>query len=98
MLLLPGQERERSGSQLLLEFYFIPVLPATLGKVGVDDVSSTPCVASAGEKVKLTGPWLDGLSRWECQSDCLWLFEPRLISSVGLYTWLTGSELYFLIC
>lgn len=56
--LFPDQERERSGSQLLPEFYLIHVSPEELGKAGVDDVSSAPCVASAapGEKVEADQP------------------------------------------
>lgn len=56
--LFPEQQRERSGSQLLPEFYFIHVSPEELGKAGVDDVSSAPCVASAapGEKVEADQP------------------------------------------
>lgn len=54
----PGSGGERSGSQLQTEFYFIHVSPAELGKAGVDDVSLTPCVASAahGEKAEADQP------------------------------------------
>lgn len=56
--LLLDQDGERSGSQLWPEFYFIHVSPAELGKAEVDDVSSTPCVASAahGEKAEADQP------------------------------------------